>query len=188
MPFSFQPPLHQILFFSLTIFFLTLAFYSFLFFSAPTPSLTPYPQPTFFLTSHSLHSSEFSPPLLSSLHMPLHTSAFLHRPPHAGLPTPASTCRYAHAGLIFSFSRSHGDPLSLSLSLFNFSIISSLFYILGLFNILFQFLCANKVRVLKKPMCLVVYILGLFIFSISSLCLIFWVCLFFSLFAFLENK
>ena len=49
----------------------------------------------------------------------------------------------------------------------------SLFYILGLFNIesmlFFQFLCPNKVRVLKKPMCLVVYILGLFIFLISSL-------------------
>ena len=115
LPFSFQPPLHH--FFSLSPFFLslTLEFYSFLFFSAPTPSLTPYPQPTFFLTSHSLHSSEFSPPFLSPLHMPLHTSTFLHRPPHAGLNTLVSTRRAPYTGLIFSFSRSHDDPLSPSL-------------------------------------------------------------------------
>ena len=103
LPFSFQLPLHHFFlshhFVSHHFFSLSLAFYSFLFFSALTPSLTPYPQPTFFLTSHSLHSSEFSPPLLSSLYILLHTSAFLHQPPHVGHPMLASTCRSPHAKL-----------------------------------------------------------------------------------------
>ena len=98
LPFSFQLPLHHF-FLSHHFVSLTLAFYSFLFFSALTPSLTPYPQPTFFLTSHNLHSSEFSPPLLSSLYILLHTSAFLHQPPHVGHPMLASTCRSPHAKL-----------------------------------------------------------------------------------------
>ena len=188
MPFSFQPPLHQIL--SLSLFFFShpsILFFSLLLSANPLPDSLP--------TAHFL-SHKSQPPLFRV--QPSSSLTAAHAAPHLGLPTPASTRRPFYAGLnmpvstrrpnLLILTESRWPSLSLSLSLFNFSIISSLFYILGLFNILFQFLCANKVRVLKKPMCLVVYILGLFIFLISSLCLIFWVCLFFSLFAFLENK
>ena len=132
--------------------------FSFLQFSRPLRQ--PFLSIFSFLFFSSAASSSLTAP---HLHMP---------PPHVGLPAPTST-----RWLIFSFSRSHGDPLSL----FNFSIVSSLFFIFQVCLILNQcyffsiFMCKNPCA-------------WLFIFSISSLFFIFQVCYFFSLFAFLENK
>ena len=124
--------------------------FSFLQFSCPLPQL--------FLSIFCLLKSSVLNPSSSltapHLHMP---------PPHVGLPAPTST-----RWLIFSFSRSHGDPLSL----FNFSIVSSLFFIFQVCLILNQcyffsiFMCKNPCA-------------WLFIFSISSLFFIFQVCYFF---------
>ena len=152
---------------SLTIFFLShssILFLSLILNTDPLPNSLP--------RAHFL-SHKSQPPLFRV--QPSSSLTAAHAAPHLGLPTPASTRRPSYAGLNMPVCTRRPNLLILtesrwpSLSLFNFSIISSLFFIFWVCLILNQCYCFNfyvqiKLGFWKNP---------------CAWLFIFWVCLFF---------